>query len=106
VFDLRCLPNPYWQPELRPLTGLDSAVMEFLDSDDLSQRMYQDILHFLKRWIPRYLKSDRSYLTIAIGCTGGQHRSVYMTERLAAALRRSHEPVITRHNEIVARTNG
>lgn len=100
VFDLRCLPNPYWQPRLRPLTGLDAQVIEFLDNDELSQRMYSDILGFLKNWIPQYVGFDRGYLTIGIGCTGGQHRSVYMTEKLAAALREIHDPVLTRHSEL------
>jgi len=100
VFDLRCLPNPYWQPKLRPLTGLDAPVREFLDNDELSQKMYRDILTFLKNWIPQYRKFERGYLTIGIGCTGGQHRSVYMTEKLAAALRDSQEPVLTRHSEL------
>lgn len=103
VFDLRCLPNPYWQPRLRPLTGLDTQVIEFLDDDELSQRMYSDILGFLKNWIPQYVGFDRGYLTIGIGCTGGQHRSVYMTEKLAAALREIHEPVLTRHSELKLR---
>lgn len=100
VFDLRCLPNPYWQPRLRPLTGLDGPVIEFLDNDELSQRMYQDILGFLEHWIPQYVSFDRGYLTIGIGCTGGQHRSVYMTEKLAAALRKIHDTVLTRHSEL------
>ncbi len=104
VFDLRCLPNPYWQPELRPLTGLDQPVVDFLDSDELFQRMCNDILDFLRRWIPQYLSSHRSYLTVAIGCTGGQHRSVHMTERVAAALKQFHDPVLTRHSELVARS--
>lgn len=104
VFDLRCLPNPYWQPLLRPLTGLDQAVADFLDSDDLFQRMYEDILTFLSRWIPEYVSFDRGYLTVGIGCTGGQHRSVHMTEKLAARLRQSHDPVLTRHSELASRT--
>ena len=104
VFDLRCLPNPYWQAELRPLTGLDPAVGAFLDSETLFQRMYEDILAFLNEWIPRYISFDRGYLTIGIGCTGGQHRSVHMTEKLAAALREVHDPVLTRHSELVSRT--
>ncbi|NOX69344.1 MAG: RNase adapter RapZ [Gammaproteobacteria bacterium] len=100
VFDLRCLPNPYWQPELRALTGLDQSVAEFLDSDELFAQMYDDILSFLTRWIPRYVSFDRGYLTVAIGCTGGQHRSVRMTEKLASALKESHDPVLTRHSEL------
>ncbi|MBT8077454.1 MAG: RNase adapter RapZ [Gammaproteobacteria bacterium] len=100
VFDLRCLPNPYWTAELRPLTGQHTEVAEFLDSQESFTRMYEDILKFLKAWIPEYVAVDRSYLTVALGCTGGQHRSVYMTEKLAAALRGIHEPVLTRHNEL------
>ncbi|MCH7853194.1 MAG: RNase adapter RapZ [Proteobacteria bacterium] len=104
VFDLRCLPNPYWQPELRPLTGLDQPVAEFLDADELFAQMYDDILAFLTRWIPRYVSFDRGYLTVAIGCTGGQHRSVHMTEKLASALKKTHDPVLTRHSELISQT--
>ncbi len=100
VFDLRCLPNPYWISKLRGQTGLDSAVATFLDSQPEFTQMYDDILHFLKRWIPRYTSVNRSYLTVALGCTGGQHRSVYMTEKLALALKEIHDPVHTRHTEI------
>lgn len=100
VFDLRCLPNPYWISKLRGQTGLDPAVATFLDSQPEFTQMYDDILHFLKRWIPRYTSVNRSYLTVALGCTGGQHRSVYMTEKLALALKEIHDPVHTRHTEI------
>lgn len=100
VFDLRCLPNPYWSADLRGLTGLDEAVAQFLDAQDVFVGMYDDILGFLKRWIPEYDDRNRGYLTVALGCTGGQHRSVYMTEKLAAALRDTHDPVLTRHNEL------
>lgn len=100
VFDLRCLPNPYWIPKLRRQTGLDPAVATFLDSQPEFTQMYDDILFFLKRWIPRYTSVNRSYLTVALGCTGGQHRSVYMTEKLALALKEIHDPVHTRHTEI------
>jgi len=103
VFDMRCLPNPYWTVELRGLTGRDKEVSDFLDSQDAFVRMYEDILEFLRRWIPEYDDVHRGYLTVAIGCTGGQHRSVYMTEKLAAALRDMHEPVLTRHNELGSR---
>ena len=99
VFDLRCLPNPYWQQELRALTGHDEPVGRFLDAEPAFTHMYNDILAFLLRWIPEYVSFDRSYLTVAIGCTGGQHRSVYMAEKLAKALKQHHEPVLTRHNE-------
>jgi UPF0042 nucleotide-binding protein len=100
VFDLRCLPNPYWTVELRGLTGRDKEVSDFLDAQPAVIAMYNDILSFLQRWIPEYDDSHRGYLTVAIGCTGGQHRSVYMTDKLAAALRTVHDPVLTRHNEL------
>ena len=100
VFDLRCLPNPYWEPSLRNKTGQDSEVAEFLDGQALFEQMYENILQFLSRWIPEYVSFDRSYLTIAIGCTGGQHRSVYMTVKLVESLKRFHDPVLTRHNEL------
>jgi len=100
VFDMRCLPNPYWIPELRGLTGEHHDVIEFLDAQPAFVAMFGDILAFLERWIPEYNNMHRSYLTVAIGCTGGQHRSVYMTDKLASALRALHDPVLTRHNEI------
>ena len=100
VFDLRCLPNPYWHAELRSLNGRDTAVGEFLDAEPDFSQMFEDILAFLKRWIPKHVGVDRSYLTVALGCTGGQHRSVYMTEKLAAALKQTHDSVHTRHNEL------
>ncbi len=100
VFDLRSLPNPYWTVELRGLTGLDKDVSEFLDSHEKFVAMYDDVLAFLVRWIPEYKGAHRGYLTVAIGCTGGQHRSVYMVEKLAKALRDRNEPVSTRHNEL------
>ncbi len=100
VFDLRCMPNPYWTPELRGLTGHDKEVREFLDAQESFVAMYEDILAFLKRWIPEYETVHRGYLTVALGCTGGQHRSVYMTEKLATQLRAIHDPVLTRHNAL------
>lgn len=102
VFDIRCLPNPYWETHLRPLTGRDSAVIEFLDEKASVQAMYADILAFLKKWIPEYTDFNRSYLTVALGCTGGQHRSVYMVEKLAAELANDYTHVLTRHNELPA----
>lgn len=104
VFDLRSLPNPYWHQEFRNLTGLDTTVADFLDAQPAFVQMYEDILAFLRRWIPEYVSFHRSYLTVALGCTGGQHRSVYMTEKLAAALKEHHEPVLTRHNEVPSRS--
>ena len=100
VFDLRCLPNPYWDMALRQLNGKDKKVCEFLDGHASVQRMYTDILGFLERWIPEYIDFSRNYLTVAIGCTGGQHRSVYMAEKLAAQLAKRHAPIMTRHNEL------
>ena len=100
VFDLRSLPNPYWNADLRSLTGQDPEVGAYLDAEPDFTQMCEDILAFLKRWIPKYVRVDRSYLTVALGCTGGQHRSVYMTEKLAAALRKVHDPVHARHNEL------
>lgn len=82
VFDVRCLPNPYWDPALRPLTGMDAEVIRFLSDDDGVKAMQRDIHQFLETWLPRFEASNRSYMTVAIGCTGGQHRSVYMCEQL------------------------
>jgi UPF0042 nucleotide-binding protein len=100
VFDLRSLPNPYWTIALRGLNGRDPEVVDFLNSKDAFIDMFDDILHFLRRWIPQYQRAKRSYLTVAIGCTGGQHRSVCMTEKLVAALSETHEPVLVRHNSL------
>ena len=83
VFDVRCLPNPHWQKELRPLTGRDQPVADFLEQQKDTQRMFDDISTFVKSWIPSFQADGRAYLTIAVGCTGGQHRSVYLTERLS-----------------------
>ena len=102
VFDLRSLPNPYWTVELRGLTGLDPEVQDFLDSQEKFAAMCEDISSFLARWIPHYRDANRGYLTVALGCTGGQHRSVHMTEKIAAALRKHHDPVLTRHNSLPA----
>ena len=100
VFDMRCLSNPYWDLNLRHLTGLDEQVVEFLDAQESVAAMHDDIVAFLERWIPQYQRSNRAFLTVAIGCTGGQHRSVYMAERLAASLREFCDPVSTRHKEL------
>lgn len=103
VFDLRSLPNPYWTVELRGLNGLDPEVIAFLDDKEAFGRMYQDILGFLDRWIPHYQASNRGYLTVAIGCTGGQHRSVCMAEKLCAELRSRYDSVLIRHNSLPER---
>lgn len=100
VFDMRSLPNPYWTLELRGLTGLDREVSDFLNKQQDFAAMFEDILVFLERWIPHYQESHRGYLTVAIGCTGGQHRSVCMTEKLASRLRDKHDPVLIRHNSL------
>ena len=100
VFDVRCLPNPYWEPKLRPLNGRDQPVRDFLGAETQVQEMIDDIEAFLSRWIPRYQSFQRSYLTIAIGCTGGQHRSVYIAEALAERLMTAHGPIQTRHDEL------
>ncbi len=84
VFDVRCLPNPHYDPVLRPLTGRDAAVIDFLEAQPEVALMLGDIGDFVERWLPSYIRDNRSYLTVGIGCTGGQHRSVYFAERLAA----------------------
>jgi UPF0042 nucleotide-binding protein len=100
VFDVRCLPNPYWELQLRPLTGKDAAVREFLDAAPLVQRMVDDIVAFLEELIPRYRDFQRSYLTVAIGCTGGMHRSVYVAEAVAKRLAAQHGNIRTNHSEL------
>lgn len=96
VFDARCLPNPYYNKELRPLTGMDPPVAEFLSALPSVRRFIDEIGHFLHTWVPFYVQENRSYLTVAVGCTGGQHRSVYCIEELARRFRRS-ETVLVRH---------
>ena len=99
VFDVRCLPNPYWEPKLRPLNGRDQPVKDFLENQPRVMDMIDDIVNFLGRWIPYYRDFQRSYLTVAIGCTGGQHRSVYITEAVAERLS-TDEKIQTRHHEL------
>lgn len=82
VFDVRCLPNPHWQEELQRLTGLDSAVQDFLQAQPACVEMFQHIRDFLSHWIPHFIKDNRNYITVAVGCTGGQHRSVFLTQEL------------------------
>ncbi len=100
IFDVRCLPNPYWQPDLRALTGQDKAVTEFLQTYPEVDDMIEDIIHFLNKWVPRFEADNRSYLTVGIGCTGGQHRSVYITERLAQRAQKLQLNVQVRHRDI------
>ncbi len=100
VFDVRCLSNPYWNPQLRQYTGLESPVIDFLDRHEDVQKMYADLLTFISEWAPKFENNNRSYMTIAIGCTGGRHRSVYLCEKLAAALRPTFNNVQTRHRQL------
>ncbi len=100
VFDARCLPNPHWDPRLRPLSGKDAAVREFLDSQPLVGHFLDDIIRLLEEWLPRFEGEDKRYLTVAIGCTGGRHRSVYLAERLAEHFRGQREQVLTFHREL------
>ncbi len=98
VFDVRCLPNPYYDPRLQTLTGQDPAVVAFLESDPQVEKMFRDIARFIEAWLPAYVRDNRSYLTIALGCTGGQHRSVYLVQRLADHFRAT-TPVLVRHRQ-------
>ena len=100
VFDVRCLPNPHWDTALRPLSGRDAPVQDYLRSQDSVEEMQLDIQGFLERWIRRFEAADRSYLTVAIGCTGGRHRSVYMAERLGAYFGARNERVLVRHSSL------
>ena len=101
VFDVRCLPNPHWVPALRPLTGMDAPVADFLAAAPLVDEMYESVRSFLEQWIPRFQAENRAYLTVALGCTGGQHRSVYLAERLSRHFQsRGEINVIVRHREL------
>lgn len=100
VFDVRCLPNPYWEPHLRPLTGVDAQVRAFLEQQPAVGRMFESISDFLDVWVPNFEAENRSYMTVAVGCTGGYHRSVYLVERLATHFRKSRGNVLTRHREL------
>jgi len=100
VYDVRCLPNPHYDPKLRPLTGHDAEVIAFLQNQPAAVEMLADIQHYIEKWLPCFVRDNRSYLTVAIGCTGGQHRSVYFVERLAAHFRAIGCPVLVRHREL------
>jgi UPF0042 nucleotide-binding protein len=99
VFDIRCLPNPYWVDELRPLSGLDEPVVAYLTEQPPVQEMLEDITRFLERWIPAFEAQNRAYMTVAIGCTGGRHRSVYMAQRLNEHFAGRFGSVLVRHRE-------
>jgi RNase adapter protein RapZ len=100
VFDVRCLPNPYWELHLRRLTGRDEPVKAFLDAAPAVQEMIDDIATFLEKWLPRYQDFQRSYLTVAIGCTGGMHRSVYVADAIAKRLAGEQRSIRTHHSEL------
>jgi UPF0042 nucleotide-binding protein len=100
IFDVRCLPNPHWEPRLRPLSGRDPEVAHFLENHFEVNRMLEDISGFLERWLPQFAADNRSYLTVAIGCTGGQHRSVFLVERLSQQFRKKGIGILTRHREL------
>jgi UPF0042 nucleotide-binding protein len=99
VFDARCLPNPHYEPALAPQSGKDRDVVAFLEAIPEVDRMYNDIYHFVASWLPDYARDNRNYLTVAIGCTGGQHRSVYLVERLAQAFSPRYQ-VLVRHRDL------
>ena len=100
VFDVRCLPNPYWKPELRSHSGLDQPVIDYLAAQADVDEMYTDIHAYLYKWLPRFAASNRAYVTIAIGCTGGHHRSVYLAERLGQTLRPQLKNLQVRHRDL------
>lgn len=97
---MRCLPNPYWKPELREHSGLDQPVIDYLAAQPDVEDMYNDISSYLLKWLPRFAASNRAYVTIAIGCTGGHHRSVYITERLGQQLQQTLKNVQVRHRDL------
>jgi len=99
VFDVRCLPNPHYVAELRPLTGRDQPVKDYLEASANAMALLADIRGFVENWLPCFIRDHRAYLTVAIGCTGGQHRSVYFAETLATAFR-EREQVLVRHREL------
>lgn len=103
VFDVRCLPNPYWDKELRSLTGLDAPVRKWLESQEEVQEMYADLCHYLDKWLPKFAESNRSYMTVAIGCTGGQHRSVYLSDRLSKHFSQTIKNARVLHRELHSR---
>jgi UPF0042 nucleotide-binding protein len=106
VFDARSLPNPYWERTLRPLTGLDADVARYLAGHEAVQRLQHDITQFIEARIPEYLATSRRYLTVAVGCTGGQHRSVYLVEQLAADFAKRYQDVSIRHSRLPRNDDG
>ena len=100
VYDVRCLPNPYWDTALRSLTGLDKPVIDFLDEQPEVLDMYGDIKDYLQKWLPMFEQNNQSYITVALGCTGGQHRSVYLCEKLSEDFSATISNVQARHREL------
>ena len=100
MFDGRCLPNPHWDARLRPFSGQDAPVREFLDGQELVVQYLADDRRFLDAWLPRFENEGKGYLTVAIGCTDGRHHSVYLAERLAEHYRADREQVLTFHREL------
>lgn len=100
VFDVRCLPNPFWEVRLRSQTGLDPEVIEFFKRHPQPQDMFEHIKGFIEHWLPQYIESNRSYVSVSIGCTGGQHRSVFLAEKLGRYFQQQHADVQTRHREL------
>jgi RNase adapter protein RapZ len=101
VFDVRMLPNPHWVKELRLKSGLDAEVREFLENQPMTKELYHDICHYLDNWLPRYREGNRSYMNIALGCTGGQHRSVYLANRLFQDYKEQYPAIHVRHRELL-----
>ncbi len=100
IFDVRCITNPHWVPELRKFTGKDDDVINYLEEHDDVIQMRDDIFEFISKWIPIFEKENRSYMTIAIGCTGGYHRSVYLSEKIGGKLQEKYPSVVIRHREL------
>ena len=101
IFDVRCLPNPYWKQELRTQNGNDAGIIDFLDGEEDVRAMLADITDYLTKWIPKFQQNNRSYLTVSVGCTGGQHRSVYMANKLGEHFSAIHPSVQVVHKEIL-----
>ncbi|MEM9302100.1 MAG: RNase adapter RapZ [Pseudomonadota bacterium] len=101
AFDARCLPNPHWEPDLRPLTGREQGVQDYLGSQEIVQEYVADICRWIDRWLPEYRSTPRNYVTVGVGCTGGKHRSVYVVERVAAHFSPLRDDVLTFHRELL-----
>lgn len=102
IYDVRCLPNPFWDITLREKSGQDPAVVNFLNQHPLPKQMFEDIARFVENWLPHYIESSRSYITVAIGCTGGHHRSVFLAERLGKHFSQQQPDVQIRHRDLNA----